>query len=302
MYICFRNGRLGNQLFIYASLLSIKKNNEKIILVGFSELKDAISEDSTNNTYFFLNSIIFKYLKYPYLKKINFDYFLQIISKFLLYKRIFFDELRETYQNNKLTIKKYKKKINYYDNLFIVNKSFFQSEQCIKNNNLKQFNLKKKYYDKSKNIFDKINNKNPKIFIHIRKKDYELINHNQRINVPIDWYKKCINIMKKKYKNPFFIFCTDDKKIYKYFKNLDKCFFSNEDYLTDLAIIAQCNGGILSPSSFSWWGAWLSNRNTNSKIHQKIFLAPEYWMGFNKNEWFPKNIKTSYIDYIKVDS
>ena len=95
MYICFRNGRLGNQLFIYAGLLSIKKNNEKIILVGFSELKDAILEDSTNNTYFFLNSKIFKYLKYPYLKKINFDYFLQIFLKLLLYKRIFTTDNRK---------------------------------------------------------------------------------------------------------------------------------------------------------------------------------------------------------------
>ena len=40
---------------------------------------------------------------------------------------------------------------------------------------------------------------------------------------------------------------------------------------TDLCLMTLCNGGIISPSSLSWWGAWL-NESEN-----KVVVAPKIW-------------------------
>lgn len=42
------------------------------------------------------------------------------------------------------------------------------------------------------------------------------------------------------------------------------------DYRHDLALMTQCDGHIISASSFGWWGAWLSERTT-------CVVAPTPW-------------------------
>jgi hypothetical protein len=42
---------------------------------------------------------------------------------------------------------------------------------------------------------------------------------------------------------------------------------------TDLCLMSLCNGAIISPSTLSWWGAWLQNPRTNPVI------APDPWFG-----------------------
>ena len=41
----------------------------------------------------------------------------------------------------------------------------------------------------------------------------------------------------------------------------------------DLCLMSQCNGAIISPSTLSWWGAWLQKNRTNPVI------APDPWFG-----------------------
>jgi len=41
----------------------------------------------------------------------------------------------------------------------------------------------------------------------------------------------------------------------------------------DLCLMSQCNGAIISPSTLSWWGAWLQKDRTNPVI------APDPWFG-----------------------
>ena len=118
-----------------------------------------------------------------------------------------------------------------------------------------------------------------------------------KINLPLEWYNNCIEIFDKEYQNPFFIIMSDDTKVYKYFNNKNKFFCSRNNFLIDFCLMSLCDGGILSASSFSWWGAWFAN-NQNGK---KKFLGPKYWMGFSKTQWFPKHIETNFIRYIDTN-
>lgn len=54
-----------------------------------------------------------------------------------------------------------------------------------------------------------------------------------------------------------------------------------------------CDGGILSPSTYSWWAAYLSNK-------RGFFLAPKYWIGHRQKVLFPSYFTSKIITYKKV--
>ena len=97
-------------------------------------------------------------------------------------------------------------------------------------------------------------------------------------------------------KNPTFYLWTND------LKNVDTSMFNSivtkvthqEDFLSkvdqralDLFLISQCNHHVVIPSSFNWWGAWLSQRVG------KIICRP--------NNKFFSNFKVNNRDLWPVD-
>ena len=69
------------------------------------------------------------------------------------------------------------------------------------------------------------------------------------------------------------------------FKNLH-----NSDEIEDLYSLSQCDGVIISNSSFSWWGAWLGKKK------YKV-ISPNRWFGPKG----PKNYQDIYKkDWIKI--
>lgn len=293
MIICFRNGRLGNQIFQYAALKKICNKNELILLIGFHDLNKLIS---TKNTINLMSSKFWNFFYYPNFKKINLDLIFKFLSNYLLNKIYFFNVIIE---NDKTESLEYKKKFCLFKNIKITQSFHAQSENYIDIKKLNDLKIKNDFIARSKKILDSYLQKKCKIFfIHIRKGDYDLVNHGLNISLPLEWYFKCIDMIEKKFSNCKFIICTDDRNIFKEFNNPEKFILSFNDDKIDFSLMSLCNGGIMSASSFSWWAAWFSNNLNNNE--EKYFLAPKYWMGFTVNEWFPKNIKTKFINYIDV--
>lgn len=89
---------------------------------------------------------------------------------------------------------------------------------------------------------------------------------------------------------------SDDKYyLKKIFKESSSVFISYNKPEIDLSIMSFCNAGILSPSSFSWWGAFYAKiRNQNNNY----FIAPKYWIGHRIYTWIPENFYTKWITYI----
>ena len=59
------------------------------------------------------------------------------------------------------------------------------------------------------------------------------------------------------------------------FSNQDDIFTSSENEEIDFSMMTRCSDGILSASSFAWWGACFSKINNPDGI----FLAPKFWLG-----------------------
>ena len=82
------------------------------------------------------------------------------------------------------------------------------------------------------------------------------------------------------------------RSVFKESKNL---IISNNLPETDLSIMSLCSYGILSASSFAWWGAFYA------KIYNKkrnYFIAPKYWIGHRSKKWLPKNFFSKWITYV----
>ena len=288
MIICFRNGRLGNQIFQYAFLKNIAKKKEKIVLVGFSELK---LNFETKNTIFLFSSVFWTNFMFPKIKIYNLDKVLSFISNKLipnlyLFKILEFDDKKNNFKiNPKFALCKY---VVFTKNFFAQTESYANKEKL---NDLKF--LDKNYQYSKKILKNKNNSKRKNIFIHIRLMDYKEINHGMKIDLSLEWYFDCIKVFEKKFNNPFFIILSDDKNIYKNFQNKDKFYCSRNNFEIDFCLMSLCDGGILSASSFSWWGAWFAKQNNSFSY----FIGPNYWMGFYEKKWFPKYIKSKFIDY-----
>ena len=276
MIICFRNGRLGNQIFQYAAIKSYAKVNEKIILIGFGELYRAFE---TENTIFILKSNFFDFFYYPKIKKFNLDRILKLLSNYFFSNIRIFKILYENDSNHLFEISN---KFYLFKNIKFVKSFYGQSEKFINDHKIKSFQIKKKLISKSKRIINNLSFKDLIYFIHIRRGDYTTVQHGLKLKVPIKWYQLRIKELEKKYPNISFIVCSDDGEISKKLGIKKNIFYSNQDYLMDFVIMSECDGGILSPSSFSWWSAWFSNKNSNSK--NKNYIAPNYWMGFDKKK------------------
>ena len=72
----------------------------------------------------------------------------------------------------------------------------------------------------------------------------------------------------------------------------NEIFLQNSDPFINFYIMKNCDGGILSPSTFAWWAAYLSQK--------KNFFAPKYWHGHRKRKFQPQNFETSFLSYKSV--
>lgn len=112
------------------------------------------------------------------------------------------------------------------------------------------------------------------VAVHIRRGDYLSKINQGKITTTNDneYYLKAFEIAKQALDNPTFCFFSDDIEwCKKTFSNVLKnvVFVENQTpdaALIDLFSIAECEHGIMSPSTFSWWGNWLRNPNKDGMV------------------------------------
>ena len=175
---------------------------------------------------------------------------------------------------------------NQFLNMQIKNKiyleGYFQSENFFKDIGLKireDLLIDPPNDNKNMSALNKIKGCNS-IAVHFRFFDDAIVTSNKNLqnmtNTSIDYYKSSILKMNLFFPNAhYFIFSDQPNKVSKYLPldhsqmtiiNHNKN--SNMAY-ADLWLMSQCKHFIIAKSTFSWWGAWLSNNE------EKIIIAPK---------------------------
>ena len=104
------------------------------------------------------------------------------------------------------------------------------------------------------------------VTVHVRRGDY-LTSAQQLPGVPtLDYIQRALRYFPNK--QPLFV--TDDKVWVRQHFPGALCSDLPHDW-DDMALMILAHNHIISASSFSWWGAWLANKNN--------VIAPRYWWG-----------------------
>lgn len=131
------------------------------------------------------------------------------------------------------------------------------------------------------------------VALHIRWYDTPQSGQNSQ-NLTLDYYKKAIAYMQSRLDNPHYFIFSDypentcfELPISK--KNITRVLQGQNDNSAcfDFWLMSKCKHFIIANSSFSWWGAWLSNNNS------KIIIAPKKR---SETEWtFDTELPANYI-------
>ena len=179
----------------------------------------------------------------------------------------FYKEPTRQYQES---IPYIKENINYYDGYWLSSKYFVKYRNEIK----EEFRLDERLREEVNNHMIRALEENS-VALHIRRGDYL-----NKKNTPkgyneqalAQYYQRAIRYIISRVRNPIFYVFSDDIKWCE--KNIetfgyDKKFVQNNKEkgdLLDLYCISSCRHGIMSPSTFSWWGNWLREDKSNSLV------------------------------------
>jgi hypothetical protein len=276
-------GRIGNLIFQYQAVTSIYSKKEMIITVDTGFL--SFFQDRRNIIFLKIPSLFLRRFVTCWTKLLRLFVLCGVFSECRpkLFEVIpgFFDETKHI----ELKLGLFKK--------IIVFEGFFQNESYLKNLPAIRQNL----LEEARIELAKLPS-GFKVALHLRFGDYQRLSVLGKVGatLPKDYYFHCIEKMKAIYPKCTFIVFTDDvDKSNKLLKNITNIKFirvKSEQF--DFSAITLCGAAIISASTFSWWAA---KYITGSK---KIIMAPEYWMGFKSNIWFPRFIKSNSIQYIKA--
>ncbi len=283
MILFFADGKLGNQLFQYAFLKTIAKENEKIISTNMKQFTELFEIENkkfkqiTLNKYF--NFLLRKFIK---------PYILSSMVKLKLISYIKQDRSKTS------ALPAYKKQKGLFP-LTLVESNFFQSEDFFDGNKLDIF-LRSEYIDEAKKLLNKIAESFTKVFVHVRRGDYifEKYLGVQGIDLPKSYFFQAIESIKKEIGNPFFVFLSDDPSYVECcFSEIENKVISKNSMGVDLAIMSLCDAGICSNSSFSWWGAYLMSE-------RKKVIMPKYWYGWKQKIESHVGIQPKWAEVLEV--
>jgi hypothetical protein len=126
-------------------------------------------------------------------------------------------------------------------------------------------------------------------YVHVRGGDNKHNGTNWLI--PKDYYIKAFEKVKEIRPDISFVIITDDIEFSRqYFPDIDVI---SNSVISDFKCLYYSKYNIISASTFSWWSAWLNDK--------EIVIAPNNWLNYNskdKNYFYPVDIKTKKFMYL----
>ena len=291
------SNNLGNQMFMYAFGYALSKELNRELYI------DNETAYKSRNNFHKYNLNIFKFsaklapntLKYlgftGYMKRKTY----KAIDRFKVKKKFYIekkDKNKFTSFNNDFINQ------DFDDNLFV--EGHFESEKYFskyRSDILNEFSFNNYETLKMNNLYNKLNNSNS-VSICLRRhrfserkrqiNKHDIQDSNEFTIEQAAYVMKAIKIIKNKISNPkFFLWSNDYEDIHKYLPDVEFTIVSTNNIDLDLFLMTQSKNFIVIPSSYNWWGCWLSK---NSK---KIVYRPSdnFFSKFkvNNSDFWPSN-------------
>ena len=272
MIIFLNNGRLGNQLFHYAFLLSQARKDETVLMMGMDELVELLDMQTPNFRHVRTCRIVRQILGHVILPLLT-------GARFVSEIRI----LRSADGSPELGLVQTR---GVLKNVRIVRADFYASEFFFNPDQVKTFSIRSEHVQSARAFMDGLPSDKTKVFIHVRRGDYchEAFKGIKDISLPKRYFERAVAVIRQHVADPFFIILSDDKAwCEENFRSLSQSVMSDCSMYTDFAIMTMCRAGIVSNSTFSWWGAYLMKE-------PQVVVSPKYWFGWKMKIPFPVGI------------
>ena len=285
---------LGNQLFMYANAYAVskkfnlnlcldpysgyRKNNIRSFMLDNFNISSTIAPSDWIFSSNYRNLIKKIKIRYDFLKKKKSFFFeLKDKNKITKYKSIKLDKMKNTfYIDGNFESEKYF--LDYRKDL--LNEFSFKNDLCdnkyldiINNNNVVSISVRQNRFSERKNNKNNI---------------YSINKSNDFLVETVDYIYQSVKFIKTKINNPKFLLWSNDfTDLEKYFPKHEFLYVINAEnkILNDFYLLTQCKYFIVGPSTFSWWGAWLSNKEDKICVRPKninpsnnINFWPESWI------------------------
>ncbi len=245
-------GRLGNQMFQYASLRGIAAKRGYDFGIPPSDFRD---EWTTHQ--------LFDVFELPFLPKANIKYLDMGQAPVAQEKHFHFDEVLLNQCPNDVSLLGYFQSEKYFKHI----------ESSIK----EDFVFRNHILEPCKEIAESFENP---VSLHVRRTDY-LTNSANHHNLDMSYYEEAL----KQFDGRQVVVFSDDPEWCK-----EQSLFSDDRFLIsesgdnkiDLCLMTFCTSHIIANSSFSWWGAWLSESDE--------VIAPSKWFGPNNSDKETKDL------------
>jgi hypothetical protein len=289
-------GGLGNQMFQYAAARGVNGNSYPVYLDTTYLTANSKSSESFTARDFELH--LFKHIKAKVASKglLDFVFSYEWYYRFLRACTFFKTEQVTQTENEWIDGLRHKKKNVYLD-------GFFQSEKYF-NHIREALLLEFKFPELDTNsqiLLRSINTQLNAVSIHVRRGDYLKPNVLKYHGIlPEQYYRQAIGMIEEECDNAhYFIFSNDTewcKKTFHFIQGRFTIIEPNDaaSAWKEMYLMTQCRHHIVANSSFSWWGAWLSEK-------QGMNLAPSRWFNpdvakFNINDIVPSSWKIVYYE------
>tara|TARA_Y100000310_G_scaffold121477_1_gene120257 strand:+ start:3808 stop:4608 length:801 start_codon:yes stop_codon:yes gene_type:complete len=240
-----KNGRIGNQMFQYATLFALGKNRQ--IDIGIPSTATEVFKDTSRS--------------------------LSITEAFpnLSAKKIDNIEAEGQYQEESFL---------FSPNLFLLMDNcdihgYFQSPfyfSKFQEELREEFQFSKNIDSIAQEKIDDIRSPDSLVCaLHFRRSDY-LEFPNFHTNLEAEYYNHAVSIMLDKFPDIKFVAFSDDAEWLQETLPPDILPSTGENQFEDMCMMTKCDAHIIANSSFSWWAAWLST-STN------LVIAPQRWFG-----------------------
>lgn len=279
--ILLRKGNIGNQLFQYYAAKKLFPAS-RIVLVGYDQLQEAFDGLEVD---------------------VRLSSFLRLFARFgvarleMIHRRIrLFQDIREV--RNETGDLSYSRRSGIIPFVSVISDSCFQVEAAISAPAPEPLRIKPLFLTFARQAIPGSINRDSLFFVCVRRGDY--VYWPSRANpavLPLSYYKQQMDHIRNSCSDATFLVISDDPSyVYDVFLGPDIHYFSG-DFASTLAAMSLCSaGGILSASSFCWWGAYFCRRGNPAAR----FVAPRYWIRHSECIWEPPGIATSWIDYVDV--
>ena len=276
MIAMVESGRLGNQIFQYAALRAVAKPRESLLLLGFDQLRSTF--DGVQARFVTIRTSPLRHLV-----SLDYERVARVTAAIPGLGLIAEDDAGRARRDARAA-------------LALARPSWFQSADILRSPALPSLSVKPVYLARARAFLsDSGMQASSTAFVHVRAGDYRTWPSPEypAILSP-QWYRARIDEVRAARPEATVVAIGDDPAYTdEVIAGVTRAVSYRADEASEFALMTICEAGILSASSFAYWGAYFAKRADPAAL----ILGPQYWAGHAQEQWYPPNIAAPFIDY-----